>query len=76
MQTLEFIPNEITYEVYVHYRERDAGNWTEIDPGWKLHRKGLTREKAFNEESELKGIQQTVFDAVQILEVYTTRTLV
>lgn len=76
MKSLQFVPNEITYEVYVHYRERDEGNWTEIDPGWKLHQKGLTREQAYRANRELKAIQQTVFDAVQILEVYTTRTLV
>lgn len=77
MQTLEIIENETLYDMYVYYKSPAEGNWTDNPEGWKLHRKGLTKEVAENDRDFMVGLKcQTVFSAVKLVEVKIERKFV
>ncbi|AWD90366.1 hypothetical protein KNT87_gp203 [Erwinia phage Cronus] len=74
MKNLEIIENETLYDMYIYYKTPAEGNWTDIPEGWKLHRKGLTKEVAVKDRDFMVGLKcQTVFGTVKLVEVKIQR---
>lgn len=65
------INTEDKYEIWVHYRTPERGNWTIIEPGWQCFEKELSYEDMLSRKKSRENYKhQTVYDLpVKVIKV-------